>query len=74
MQQLTMGGRGDGEWRSQSCRLMRENTTASRDGQELDVTRGGGGGEGKLADVRRRFHKRKCGNQSGRTRGKREVE
>jgi hypothetical protein len=27
-----------------------------------------------LADVRRRCHKRQCGNQSGQTRGKQEVE
>jgi hypothetical protein len=42
--------RGDG-WQSQSCRLMGDNTTTSWGRQEQDATRGGGGGEGKLADV-----------------------
>jgi hypothetical protein len=74
MQQPTMGGRGDGGWRAQSNRLMGDNTTTSRGRQEQDATRGGGGGEGKLADVRQRCHKRQRDNQSGKTRGKQEVE
>jgi hypothetical protein len=45
-----MDVRGDG-WRSQSCRLMGDNTIISRGGGEQDATRGGGRGEGKLADV-----------------------
>ncbi len=49
-QQATMGVRGNGWW-SQSCRLTGDNTTTSRGGREQDATRGGGGGEGKLADV-----------------------
>jgi hypothetical protein len=49
-QQPTMGVRGDG-WRTKSLRLTRDNTTTSRGGRERDATRGGGGGEGKLADV-----------------------
>jgi hypothetical protein len=73
-QQPTMGGRGDEGWQSQSCRLTRENTTTSQGRQEKDSTRGGGGGEGKLADVRQRCHKRQHSNQLGQTRGKREVQ
>jgi hypothetical protein len=49
-QQPTMGVSGNG-WRLQSGRLMGDNTTTSRGGQEQDATRGGGRGEGKLADV-----------------------
>ncbi len=73
-QQPTMGGRGNGGWRLQSCRLTGDNTTTSQGGQEQDATRGRGGGEGKLADVRWRCHKRQRSNQSGQTRGKQEVE
>ncbi len=69
-----MGGRGDGGWRSQSCRLTRENTTNSQGRQEQDATRGRGREEGKLADVKRRCHKRQHSNQSEQTRGKWEVE
>jgi hypothetical protein len=72
--QPTMGGRGNGGWQLQSCRLTGDNRTTSWGGQEQDVTRGGGGGEGKLADVRRRCHKRQCGNQPGQTICKWEVE
>ncbi len=74
MQQPTMGGRGNGGWWSQSRRLMRYNTTTSWGRLEQDATRGGGGGESKLADVRQRCHKRQRGNQSGRTIGKWEAE
>jgi hypothetical protein len=74
MQQPTMGKRGNGGWRLQSCRLTRDNITTSRGGQKQDATRGTGGGEGKLVDVRQRCHKRQCGNQLGQTRGKQEVE
>ncbi len=73
-QQPTMGERGDGGWWSQSCRLMGDNTATSQGGQEQDATRGGGGGESKLADVRWRCHKRQRGNQSGQRIGKWEVE
>ncbi len=69
-----MGRRGNGGWQSQSCRLAGENTTTSLGRQERDTTKGGGGGEGELADVRRKYHKRQHGNQSGKTRGKWEVE
>jgi hypothetical protein len=53
---------------------MGDNTTTSWGGQEGDTTRGKGGGEGKLVDVRRRCHKRQRGNQLVQTRGKQEVE
>ncbi len=52
-QQPTMGGRGNGGWWLQSCRLTGDNTTTSRGGGEQDGTRCGGGEEGKLADVRK---------------------
>ncbi len=51
-----------------------DNMTTSQGGQEQDATRGKGGGEGKLVDVRWRCHKRQRGNQSGQTRGEQEVE
>jgi hypothetical protein len=54
--------------------LMGDNTTTSQGGQEQDVTKGRGGGEGKLVDVMRRCHKRQRGNQLGQTRGEWEVE
>jgi hypothetical protein len=69
-----MGGRVDGGWQSQRCRLTGGNTTTSWGGQEQDVTRGKGGREGKLADVRQKCHKRQRGNQLGRMIGKWEVE
>jgi hypothetical protein len=50
------------------------NTTTTQGGLEQDATRGGGRGEGKLVDVRQRFHMRQHGNQSGQMRGKWEVE
>jgi hypothetical protein len=49
-QQPTIGVRGNG-WQLQSCRLTGDNTTTSRGGRKQDGIRGGGGGEGKLADV-----------------------
>ncbi len=74
MQQPTMGGRGNRGWRLQSCRLTGDNTTTSRGGQEQEMTRGKGRGEGKLADVRQRCHKRQCNNQLGQTRGERDLQ
>jgi hypothetical protein len=74
MQQPTMGRRGNGGWWLQSCRWTGDNTTNSWDKQEQDATRGGGRGEDELADVRQRCHTRQCGNQSGQTRGKRQVD
>jgi hypothetical protein len=53
---------------------MRDNTTANQGGQEWDATNGGGRGEVKLADARRRCRKRQHGNQLGQTRGKGEGE
>jgi hypothetical protein len=53
---------------------MEDNTTTSQGRQEQDATRGRGGEEGKLTDVRQRCHKRQRGNQSGKIRGKWEVE
>jgi hypothetical protein len=72
--QPTMGRRGNGGRRLQSHRLTGDNATTSWGGQEQDMTRGIGGGECKLEDVRRRCHKRQYSNQLGQTRGKREVE
>jgi hypothetical protein len=53
---------------------MKDNTATNWGRLDQDTTRGGGGGVGKLADVRQRCHKRQHSNQSGRARDKWEVE
>jgi hypothetical protein len=52
----------------------RKHNYTSRGRQEQDATRGGGGGEGELADMRQRCHKWQRGNQLGQTRGGCKVE